>query len=44
VANYDVTPEGDFVMMQTEPTPPRISVVLNWTSVLQRALSAAPER
>ena len=39
VANYDVTPYGDFVMMQAEPGVPYISVILNWTTLLRRALA-----
>ena len=34
VANYDVTPAGDFVMMQAVPSPQRINVVLNWAQSL----------
>lgn len=34
IANYDATPSGDFVIMQTAPVPQHISVVLNWAQSL----------
>ncbi len=36
IANYDVTPDGAFVMTQSEPGAPRLTVVLNWLEDLKR--------
>lgn len=40
---YDVTPEGDFVMV-TRPHPAleRMNVVLNWSAELERLLAGEP--
>ena len=34
IANDDVTPSGEFVMMQSTPATPHISVILNWAQSL----------
>jgi hypothetical protein len=38
VSNYDVTPDGRFVMIRTEegPAPAQINVVLNWFEELKQ--------
>jgi len=33
--NYDVAPDGRFVMVKSEPVPQRLTVVESWTSVLE---------
>ena len=40
VPNYDVTPDGRFIMTRSEPEAGRLHVVLNWTEELKRLLSA----
>jgi dipeptidyl aminopeptidase/acylaminoacyl peptidase len=39
-ANYDVTRDGEFVMLRAEPGVPRLTVVLNWTDELRRRLAS----
>jgi len=34
MANYDVTPDGHFVMVKNDPA--RLNVVLNWFEELKR--------
>ena len=40
IANYDVLPDGLFVMTEAEPGSPRLTVVLNWFDVLKRKLAS----
>ncbi len=40
IANYDVLPDGSFVMTEAEPGSPRLTVVLNWFDVLKRRLAS----
>ena len=40
-ANYDVTPEGGFVMLQAGPGVPRLAVILNWFEELRRRFGAS---
>jgi hypothetical protein len=39
-ANYDVTPDGAFVMLRAESGVPRITVVLKWFEELRRRVAA----
>jgi Tol biopolymer transport system component len=36
IANYDVLPDGSFVLPEAVPGPSRLTVVLNWLDVLRR--------
>jgi len=40
IPNYDVAPDGRFIMMRPEPNASRLRVVLNWTEELKRSLAA----
>ena len=40
IANYDVLPDGGFVMTEAEPGPPRLTVVLNWFEAMKRQLAS----
>ena len=44
IANYDVLPDGSFVMTEAEPGSPRLTVVLNWFDVLKRKLASSAVR
>lgn len=39
-ANYDVAPDGRFLMVRTVGAAERLVVVLNWTTEMQRKLAA----
>ncbi len=41
IANYDALADGSFVMTESEPGAPRLTVVLNWVNLLQRQLERA---
>jgi hypothetical protein len=41
VANYDVTPEGGFLMLRREAGVGNLRIVLNWTEELKRRLAEA---
>ena len=40
IANYDVTPDGRFIMIRRGPNGGKLRVVLNWTEELKRILAA----
>ena len=40
IANYDVTPDGRFIMIRRGPNGGKLSVVLNWTEELKQILAA----
>ena len=44
IANYDVLPDGSFVMTESEPGSPRLTVVLNWLDVMKRQLAGSAAR
>jgi Tol biopolymer transport system component len=44
IANYDVLPDGAFVMTEAEPGSPRLTVVLNWLDVMKRQLASQGAR
>ena len=39
IANYDVTPEGRFLMLRREAQGANLRIVLNWAEELKRALA-----
>ena len=39
IANYDVLPDGAFVMTEAEPGSPRLTVVLNWLEMMKRQMA-----
>jgi Tol biopolymer transport system component len=44
IANYDVTPDGRFIMLRRDPNGGRLCVVFNWTEELKRILAAGGVR
>jgi hypothetical protein len=40
IANYDVTPDGRFLMLRREPGSGTLRAVVNWTDDLKRVLAA----
>jgi Tol biopolymer transport system component len=44
IANYDVTPDGRFLMLRRDVQSGRVRVVLNWTEELKRALAQSASR
>jgi eukaryotic-like serine/threonine-protein kinase len=44
VANYDVTPDGRFIVLRRGPNGGKLHVVLNWTEELKRILAAGGVR
>ena len=40
IANYDVTPEGRFIMIRRGTNGGRLRVVVNWTEELKRILAS----
>jgi Tol biopolymer transport system component len=43
-ANYDVTPDGRFLMLRREEKGGHLRIVLNWTEELKRTLAKSVER
>ena len=43
IANYDALADGSFVMTESDPGAPRLTVVLNWANLLQRQLERAAD-
>lgn len=41
IANYDMTPDGTFVMAEAVPGSPRLSVIVNWADEVRRRVTAA---
>ena len=41
IANYDVTPEGRFLMLRRDANGGHFRIVLNWTEELKRILAKA---
>ena len=41
IPNYDVTPDGRFIMVKDEPGAARLNIILNWLSELRRVAPAA---
>ena len=41
IANYDVTPDGRFLMLRRDPQAGHLRIVLNWTEELKRVLAKA---
>jgi serine/threonine protein kinase/Tol biopolymer transport system component len=39
IPNYDVTPDGRFIMLRRDPNAGKLSVVVNWTEELKRILA-----
>jgi hypothetical protein len=39
IANYDVTPDGKFLMLRRDAQGGHLRIVLNWTEDLKRALA-----
>ncbi len=44
IANYDVTPEGRFLMLRRDAQGGHLRVILNWTEELKRVLAKAAAR
>jgi len=44
IANYDVTPDGRFIMLRRAPHGGSLGVVINWTEELKRILAAGGAR
>jgi len=44
IANYDVLPDGSFVMTEAVPGSPRLTVVTNWFDVLRRQMAGTNAR
>jgi serine/threonine-protein kinase len=42
IPNYDVTPDGRFLMLRREPSGAPLRIVLNWTEELKRILASQP--
>ena len=44
IANYDVTPDGHFIMLRRGANGGKLRVVVNWTSELEHILAAGGVR
>jgi Tol biopolymer transport system component len=44
IANYDVTPDGRFIMLRQDPSGGKLRIVFNWTEELKRILAAGGVR
>jgi hypothetical protein len=44
LANYDVTPEGRFLMLRRDAQGGHLRIILNWTEALKRELAKAAAR
>jgi hypothetical protein len=44
ITNYDVTPDGRFLMLRREPSGGHLRIVLNWTEELKERLAEASDR
>jgi Tol biopolymer transport system component len=44
ITNYDVTPDGRFLMLRREPSGSHLRMVLNWTEELKRILAESGAR
>jgi Tol biopolymer transport system component len=42
IAQYDVTPDGRFLMLRREPSGGHLRIVLHWTEELKRILASQP--
>ncbi len=40
IPNYDLTPDGRFIMIRRGPNDGKLRIVLNWTEELKRILAA----
>ena len=44
IANYDVTPDGQFLMLRRESQGGRLHIVLNWTEELKQIIARGGTR